>query len=95
MVGISVSSEKGRGFSWMSPERMIHKSRLNVVAVLFHLDLYSGRVVGLGYVVMGALQVVILQVAYRHAIMNKKCSKVHLECMVHGASHITSLNYCG
>ena len=30
----------------MSPDRMMHKSRENVVAVLFDLGLYGGGVVG-------------------------------------------------
>ena len=30
----------------MSPDRMMHKSRVNVVAVLFDLGLYGGGVVG-------------------------------------------------
>ena len=41
------SSEMGPGFSWMSPDRMMHKSRVNVVAVLFIWDLYCGGVVGI------------------------------------------------
>ena len=36
----------GPGFSWMSPDRMMHKSRMNVDAVLFDLGLYGGEVVG-------------------------------------------------
>ena len=45
MVRISVSLEMVPGFSWMSPDRMMHKSRVNVVAVLFDLGLYGGGVV--------------------------------------------------
>ena len=45
MVRISVSLEMGPGFSWMSPDRMMHKGRVNVVAVLFDLGLYGGGVV--------------------------------------------------
>ena len=36
----------GPGFNWMSPDRMMHKSRVNVDAVLFDLGLYGGGVVG-------------------------------------------------
>ena len=45
MVRLSVSSEMGPGFNWMSPDRMMHKSKVNVVAVLFDLGLYGGGVV--------------------------------------------------
>ena len=41
-IEISVSSEERRGFSWTFPDRMMHKSRVNVVAVLFDLGLYGG-----------------------------------------------------
>ena len=47
MVEMSVFSEKGHGFSWISPTRMIHKRRVNVAAVLFVLDLYGGGGVGI------------------------------------------------
>ena len=36
----------GPGFSWTSPDMMMHKSRVHVVAVLFDLGLYGGGVVG-------------------------------------------------
>ena len=34
----------GPGFSWMSPDRMMHKSRVD--AILFDLGLYDGGVIG-------------------------------------------------
>ena len=37
---VSVSSEKGPGFSWTSPDRMMHKSRVNFVAVFFFTWVY-------------------------------------------------------
>ena len=36
----------GPGFSWMSADRMMHKGRVNVNAVLFDLGLCGGGVVG-------------------------------------------------
>ena len=37
---------EGPGFSWMSPESIMHKRTVNVVAVLFDLGLYGGGLVG-------------------------------------------------
>ena len=39
VVEISISSEERLGFSWTSSDRMMHKSWVNVVAVLFDLTL--------------------------------------------------------
>ena len=36
---------EGPGFSWTSPESIMHKSTVNLVAVLFDLGLYGGGVI--------------------------------------------------
>ena len=36
---------EGPGFSWMSPESIMHKRTVNFVAVLFDLGLYGGGVI--------------------------------------------------
>ena len=36
---------EGPGFSWMSPDSIMHKRKVNLVAVLFDLGLYGGGVI--------------------------------------------------
>ena len=36
---------EGPGFSWMSPESIMHKRTVNCIAVLFDLALYGGGVI--------------------------------------------------
>jgi len=77
-VEVAESSEES-GFSWTSPDRMIHKCRVNVVAVLFHLGLYGGGVISNP---VGLFDL-------RQYFLNTRVG------IVHGASRVTSLNGSG